>query len=39
VKEWGVGDDQMFASATLMRPFSNNKPVGGEISKKDVMEL
>jgi hypothetical protein len=39
VKEWGVGDDEMFASATLMRPFKTNKPVGGDITKADVLEL
>lgn len=27
VKEWGIGDEELFASMQLMRPYNKHKPI------------
>ncbi|EGR28453.1 chaperonin, putative [Ichthyophthirius multifiliis] len=39
VKQWGITDDEAFASSQLMRPYQKNKPILKDISKTDVYNL
>ncbi|EAR86296.1 ABC1 family protein (chaperonin), putative (macronuclear) [Tetrahymena thermophila SB210] len=39
VKQWGIQDDEQFASFQLMRPYNKNKPLTDKISKEDVYNL
>lgn len=35
--EWGVLDEETFASSILMRPYKKNKPLTQDITKEEVL--
>jgi aarF domain-containing kinase len=40
VRGWGVGNEDVFASMTLGRPYSKEKPIDPQyLSKKDMYDL
>lgn len=39
ISNWGMSDEQYFASATLMRPITKGKPISQGYSNKELYEL
>ena len=39
VKEWGMQDDELFASSQLLRPYKKGKPLDKKIDKKEIYEM
>ncbi|KNC85731.1 atypical/ABC1 protein kinase [Sphaeroforma arctica JP610] len=38
-KKWGITDHELFASFTLMKPYSTKRPVASKVSRAEVMQL
>lgn len=40
VKQWGVGNEDLFASMQLMRPYTAGKPVHShQVTKEEVLKM